>query len=257
MTVVELVEVDKGFPTPAGTRAVLRGLDLRVGAGEIVAVVGRSGSGKTTLLTVVAGWESPDAGKVTLFGDRAPSALVPWGDVAIVPQTLGLLDELTVAENVGLPFRLRGCADRRSRGPSGPLRSSKSGKHGPRWPRWRALSAHALGGDATAAAGPAPDPAAVMDRLGVGDLAGRFPDEVSLGEQQRAALARAAVVRPRVLLADEPIAHQNQGWALAMMDLLREAAADGTACLLATHNEVAVSSADRVLELHEGRLRPV
>ena len=95
-----------------------------------------------------------------------------------------------------------------------------------------------------------------MDRLGVGDLAGRFPDEVSLGEQQRAALARAAVVRPRVLLADEPIAHQDDQRAAAVMSTLRRLADGGAACVVATHNELAFEAADRVLELRDGRLRP-
>jgi ABC-type ATPase involved in cell division len=86
---------------------------------------------------------------------------------------------------------------------------------------------------------------------------GRSPDEVSLGEQQRAALARAAVARPRVLLADEPIAHQNRAWSEGMMLLLSELAAGGTTCLIATHNDVAFDVADRVVELRDGRLRPL
>jgi putative ABC transport system ATP-binding protein len=94
----------------------------------------------------------------------------------------------------------------------------------------------------------------LMERLGIDRLAGRLPNEISLGEQQRTALARAAVVGPRVLLADEPISHQNHGWALAMMALLADLAGAGTACLLATHNEVAFAAARRVLELRDGRI---
>ena len=93
-----------------------------------------------------------------------------------------------------------------------------------------------------------------MRRLGIDHLARRFPDEVSLGEQQRAALARAAVVGPDVLVADEPIAHQNRAWAEEMMRLLVDLAAAGTTCLLATHNEIAFASADRVVVLDAGRL---
>ena len=99
-------------------------------------------------------------------------------------------------------------------------------------------------------------PGALMARLGIDQLADRLPDEVSLGEQQRAALARATVVRPSVLLADEPIAHQNRTWAEGMMLVLADLAAGGTTCLIATHNEVAFEAADRVLELHDGRFRP-
>jgi ABC-type lipoprotein export system ATPase subunit len=206
---IELTAVEKAFPTPAGPRPVLAGVDLTVAVGEIVAVAGRSGSGKTTLLTIVAGWERPDGGRIAVLG---PPDGHTWQDVAIVPQSLGLLEELTLAENITLPLRLDGVTQ-----PT--------------------------------------DPDELMERLGIDHLAGRFPGEVSLGERQRAALARAAVVRPRVLLADEPIAHQNRGWAEGMMLVLSGLAADGTACLLATHNDIAFGAADRVLELHDGRLQ--
>jgi putative ABC transport system ATP-binding protein len=210
--VVELRGVEKSFAGPAGMQRVLAGVDLTVGRGEIVAVAGRSGSGKTTLLTLVAGMEQPDAGSIALFGDEVRPDEHPWSDVAILPQSLGMLDELTVIENITLPLRL----------------TDVPGADG-------ALD--------------------LMSRLGVDQLADRFPSEVSLGEQQRAALARAAIVRPRLLLADEPISHQNQAWAEAMMVVLGGLAATGTTCLLATHNEIAFDAAHRVLELHTGHLR--
>jgi len=198
--------VRKGF----GGRWVLDGVGLTVAAGEVVAVAGRSGSGKTTLLTIAAGWERPDAGTVTVVG-RPPADGVAWHEVALLPQSLGLLDELTVAENVALPLRLGG----------------------------------------TAVAG---DPDALMARLGIAHLAGRYPAEASLGEQQRAALARAAVSGPRLLLADEPTAHQNQGRANDVVAVLRDLAAAGTACLLATHDAATLAAADRILHLDAGRL---
>ena len=191
----------------AGARDVLAGLDLAVGAGEIVALVGRSGSGKTTLLTLVAGFDRPDSGSV----DRPGGDEGRWQELAVLPQSLGLLGELTVQENVLLPLRLGGL--------------------------------EAGGADE------------LLERLGIAHLADRYPSEVSLGEQQRTALARAAIVRPRLLLADEPISHQNDAWAREMMALVVDLAAGGTACLLATHNDVAVEVADRVLELGDGRLR--
>jgi putative ABC transport system ATP-binding protein len=209
--VLELQGVEMSYTDPSGTRPILRGIDLRVERREIVAVIGRSGSGKTTLLTLIAGLEEPDAGVIRLLGGSVAPAHLGWSDLAILPQSLGLLDELTIHENITLPLRL---AD-------------------------------------------VPRPAEaddLMDHLGLGHLGGRFPDEVSLGEQQRAALARAAMVRPRLLLADEPISHQNQAWAKAMMVLLEGLADTGTTCLLATHNEIAFDAASRVLELRNGRI---
>ena len=118
---------------------------LALCAGEIVALSGPSGSGKTTLLGLVAGWDQPDAGTVVVLdGTRAPGEQ-RWDELAILPQSLGLLEELTLLENVTLPLRLRD--------------------------------------------GPGADPAVLLGRLGIDHLRDRFPAEVSLGEQQRAALA--------------------------------------------------------------------
>lgn len=211
--VVELRGVRQAFTTPAGALVVLDGVDLTVEPGELVAIAGRSGSGKTTLLTVVAGLEAPDAGHVAVLGRSAGAPPPSWSEVAIVPQSLGMLDELTVAENIALPLRL---GEGRSR----------------------------------------LDVTDVMAALGVDHLADRFPSEVSLGEQQRAAVARAAVVGPRLLLADEPISHQNDAWARTTMTVLEELTERGTACLIATHNAIAFDVAHRVLELRGGRLHP-
>jgi putative ABC transport system ATP-binding protein len=199
MSVLRVEGVEKSFD---GQR-VLDGVDLAVEAGEIVVLLGRSGSGKTTLLTLVAGFERPDAGTVVRGADG-------WRELAVLPQSLGLLPELTVAENITLPLRL-----------------------------------------ARAEA----DVDALLERLGLAHLAARYPSETSLGEQQRTALARAVVVRPTLLVADEPVSHQNREWAEAMTALVRELADGGTACLLATHDDVAVQAADRVVALEGGRLR--
>lgn len=209
-TVLDLRDVASSIDDHTGRRWVLAGVDLAIAAGEVVALVGPSGSGKTTLLTIVAGFERPDRGQVTVSGcDPAGGEALPWSTLAMLPQSLGLLPELTVAENVGLPGRLG------------------------------------------AAAG---DGADLLARLGLGHLAPRLPGEISLGEQQRTALARAAVVRPALLVADEPVSHQNRAWAEAMMGLVADLAAGGTACLLATHDDVAVAAAHRVVHLRDGRL---
>lgn len=205
--VLEVRGVERSFDDHTGPRRVIAGVDLTVGAGEIVALVGPSGSGKTPLLSIVAGFERPDAGTVRVAASGRVGA-PGWTEVAMVPQSLGLLGELTVAENVALPLRL-GAPD-------------------------------------------AADPAELLARLGLGHLRDRHPHEISLGEQQRTALARAAVVRPRLLVADEPVSHQNHARAEDVMAVVVDLAAAGSACLLATHDEVAVSAADRVVELRDG-----
>jgi putative ABC transport system ATP-binding protein len=211
---VVLRGVDKAYPGATGPVRVLHQVDLAVAPGEIVAIAGRSGSGKTTLLTLIAGVEPPDAGSVEVLGQPSHPHPPAWQGLAVVPQSLAILDELTVGENLDLPSRLAGIADTMDRGE-------------------------------------------LLEGLGLAHLTDRFPDEISLGEQQRLALARAAITRPRVLVADEPISHQNEAWARSTMLLVRRLAEAGTACLFATHNEIAFETAHRVLELRDGALQPL
>lgn len=189
----------------------LRGVDVAVAPGELVALLGRSGSGKSTLLNCLLGWERPDSGAVEVPG-VADTAAAPWTSVAVVPQQFGLLEELTVAGNVALPARLAGDGD-----------------------------------PAAAAAG-------VLAQLRLEHLADRLPGEVSLGEQQRTALARALVVRPAFVLADEPTGHLDEELTGTVLGVLRSACAAGTGVLVASHDPAVVASADRVLRLEDGRL---
>jgi putative ABC transport system ATP-binding protein len=96
------------------------------------------------------------------------------------------------------------------------------------------------------------DLAPLFELLGLDALKGRLPDEASLGEQQRAAVARALVVQPAVLLADEPVGHQDEGWTKVVMQAIRDAASEGTGCLIATHDPETWSFLDRILKLHDG-----
>ncbi len=188
------------------------GVSFEVRAGELVGVVGRSGSGKTTLLSLVAAWERADRGSIER-GDGSSEGDPPsWSDVAVVPQTLGLMDELTVRENIAYPAKLGGSL----------------GKHPERV-------------------------SALLDTLGLTALAERQPHETSVGEQQRAAVARALLLRPRLLVADEPTCHQDRGWTDRVFSVIREACDDGTACLMATHDGTARQFLDRALVMHDGR----
>ncbi|MGY1803079.1 ABC transporter ATP-binding protein [Blastococcus sp. SYSU D00922] len=190
----------------------LRGVSIAVRPGEVVALLGRSGSGKTTLLNCLLGWETPDAGTVAVPGAAAPAA-ADWSTVAVVPQRFGLLDELSLADNVALPARLAGAAE----------------------PREAAV--------------------ATLETLRLGHLADRMPDEVSLGEQQRTAIARALVVRPSFLIADEPTGRLDEELSTHVLTTLREVyAAAGTGVLVASHDPVVVAAADRVVRLSDGQV---
>lgn len=191
-------------------------VNLELVAGEVVALVGPSGSGKTTLLNILAGWEKPDRGD--LLWPHAPRIKNPrqlrWSDLAILPQTTGLIEELSVKENISLPGRLR--------------------------KRNTAERAYQL-----------------LEELGLLAFADRVPAEISIGEQQRTGLARALVLRPKLLLADEPTGHQDADWAAGVFATIRRAAAEGTSCLIATHNEELLGYADRIVGIRDGRLERV
>ena len=209
MSTVAAAGLVKRFRRGAESVTALDGVDLAVEAGQVVALVGPSGSGKSTLLAVLCGWETPDAGTLQIGTGGAPG----WAELALVPQALGLVPDLSLADNVLLPARL-----------------------------------------ARAGADAADRAADLLAAFGLTHLADRYPHQASLGEQQRAAVARALVVRPALLLADEPTAHQDRGHADALLDALVAAARAGTAVLLATHDEVAWSRADRVVSMRDGRV---
>ena len=201
--IVELRDAARTFRRGAEDVAAVRPASLTVHAGELVVVRGPSGSGKTTLLNLLLGWEQPDAGAV-VRSEAAASA-------AVVPQRLGLLDHLTVAENVAIAHRGRRRAARASI-----------------------------------------DPGEVASRLNLGHLARRVPPETSLGEQQRAACARAIVAARAFLVADEPTSHQDGLNAGLVVDELVAAAHGGTAVVVATHDARVTERADRLVTMVDG-----
>jgi putative ABC transport system ATP-binding protein len=204
----------------AGT-PLFEGVDLDVAAGEWVAVAGESGSGKSTLLNIVAGIDRPDRGTVQLekksldYGDDESLALWRRRNVGFVFQAFHLLPYLDVGENVALPLALLGV---------------DAGE--------RARRADAM-----------------LEAVGLAGFAARRPATLSGGEMQRAAIARALVHRPRLVLADEPTGNLDEANAGTVLDCLREAAREvKAAALMVTHSPVAAGRADRVVRLAHGRL---
>ena len=207
--IVRLSGISKTYGHGADAIDALIDIDLHASEGEVVALVGRSGSGKTTLLNIIAGWEFPDRGDVAVMDDGAAD----WSQIAVLPQRLGLMDELTVEENVGYPARVAGTLPERREFVQDLLR-----------------------------------------RFGLDRLQRRYPRETSLGEQQRTALARMLVLRPRLLIADEPTGHQDAGWVDRIFGTLQEAVALGTCCIVATHDEGLTAFADRIVPMSDGRI---
>ena len=218
MTVLELRDVSKSYGQGAGRVEALRQVDLTVGAGGMVAVMGPSGSGKSTLLTIAGSLEAASSGEVLIDGaplsrmSRNDKARLRRRTVGYVFQDFNLLPGLTVAENVALPLELDGVGARAARNAA----------------------------------------REALDGLGLADRASRFPSELSGGERQRVAIARAVVGDRRLLLADEPSGALDSVNAEAVMRLIHEACKRGVAAVVVTHDAQLASWADRVVFLRDG-----
>ena len=206
----------------AAAREVLRGVDITIDAGEFVALVGPSGSGKSTLLYLLGGLDHPDAGSVEIAGEDL--ARVNDDDLAklrnrligFVYQFHFLLPEFSALENVLMPLWARGGG--------------------------RSREDRAWGTE-------------LLDRVGIAERAAKLPRELSGGEQQRVAVARSLVNRPRLLLADEPTGNLDSANANAVYELFRELNSDfGQTILVVTHDTDWAARSDRVLRLLDGRL---
>jgi putative ABC transport system ATP-binding protein len=197
----------------------LREINLELRGGEFVALRGPSGSGKSTLLLVLAGWEQLDTGTAVVVDSRGshPPSDLGWSRMGIVPQSLGLMTDLTAQENVMLPARL-------AKLPTSP-------DVGDGYPR------------------------AVMNSLDIEKLKSSMSAELSLGEQQRVAVARGIALRQPIVLADEPSTHQDASHGEAVFAALRSAAELGAIVVVATHDPAGLDYADRVLTMSDGELR--
>ena len=200
-----------------GGRWALERLSLSIRPGEVTALAGPSGSGKTTLLSIAGGIVKPTTGLASYDGHHLwQGDGDPRHEVAFVLQVYGLVPILSARENVAIALRARG--------------------------------------EKPAAADERAD--AELARFHIGDLGDRQVEELSGGQMQRVACARAFAVRPRVLLADEPTSELDEGNREHVMDQLRLEAARGAVVVVATHDSAVVDAADRRLVLDEGRLLP-
>jgi putative ABC transport system ATP-binding protein len=222
---MELIDVTKvyrqGRPGAEGRPAVpaLRGVSLRVGAGEFVSIMGPSGSGKSTLLHLLGALDTPTTGRA-LFGGRdlqsmsdRERSLLRRTRIGFVFQFFNLLPTLSAAENVALPLLLGGQA------------------------RARAVKAAA----------------AALDRVGLGHRREHYPDEMSGGEQQRVAVARALVAEPEAVLCDEPTGNLDSATSREVLGLLRSLPESGRrSVVLVTHDPQAAACGDRVVHIRDG-----
>jgi ABC-type lipoprotein export system ATPase subunit len=218
-TVIRLVDVFRVYREADVETIALRGVDLEISHGEIVAIMGRSGSGKSTLLQLIAGSDRPTAGQVIVDGvdlaraEESDRAAIRGRHVGIVFQSQNLVPFLDLVENVRLAATLAG----------------------------RPVD------EVTALA--------ALGRVGLGARASGRPRQLSGGEQQRAALAVVLVTRPPILIADEITGELDSHSASGLLDVLQQIhASDGMTVVLATHDPAVAARADRVVELRDGRI---
>jgi putative ABC transport system ATP-binding protein len=199
----------------------LRGVDLTVEAGEMIAVMGASGSGKSTLMNILGCLDVPTSGSYYLDGQRVDGlsrnelADLRNRKLGFVFQGFNLLARTSAVENVELP-----------------LLYDRSG----RWREPRALATKAL------------------ERVGLGDRLDHQPSELSGGQQQRVAIARALVTEPRLLLADEPTGNLDSHTSVEVMELFQELNDQGITILLVTHEPAVARYAKRIIEVRDGRI---
>jgi putative ABC transport system ATP-binding protein len=219
--VVRGEKLTRVFRTSAGEVHACVDIDIEVRPGELLVVRGASGAGKTTLLNLLGGLDAPTSGRVWIGGtdtadlDDDALATLRRENLGFVFQSFGLIPVLSAAENVELPLRIAKVA-------------------------------------------PAERDERVAEALrlvGLGDHAQQRPGELSGGQQQRVGIARAIVQNPRALIADEPTGQLDSRTAATVMDLIGDLVhTQGIAAIVSTHDPLLVQRADRVIELHDGRV---
>ncbi len=217
---IELHAVSRHYRMSGQTVRALDGVDLGIGAGEFVALTGPSGSGKSTLLNVLGCLDRPDAGSYRLDGievkslDDTAASVVRNRRIGFVFQSFHLLPRLSVLENVLLPLRFSGQPD-----PEAPDRARE-----------------------------------LLRRVGLGERLDHRPGQLSGGQMQRAAIARALVMKPALLLADEPTGNLDSRSAEEVLALIGEVHRGGQTVVMVTHDNEVAANAPRQVRLRDGRI---
>jgi putative ABC transport system ATP-binding protein len=218
---IHLVKASRSYGTPPVV--ALDSVSLEISRGEFVAITGASGSGKSTLLNLLGGLDHPTSGEVVVDGVHLESAadkeltLYRRSKLGMVFQFFNLLPSMSVTENVELPLLLRGDA------PAG-VRSAAM---------------------------------AMLDEVGMAHRASHFPHQLSGGEMQRAAIARALIHTPSLLLADEPTGNLDSGNASQVLDVIAKIASlRTTTVIMVTHSDSVAAQADRRIRMKDGRIAP-
>jgi putative ABC transport system ATP-binding protein len=219
-SVISLQGVEKVYKTKAGPLKVLKGVNLEITEGEFVAIVGPSGSGKSTLITMITGNDRPTSGEVFVAGQRltnlSENQVAKWRgrNVGVVFQFFQLLPTLTVLENVMMPMHYTG---------------TFRGKR-----KERAME--------------------LLEMVDLPDVAHKYPSQISGGQQQRAAIARALANHPKVLVGDEPTGNLDAVSAGLVFAMFEDLVAQGTTIVMVTHDRDLAGQIPRVEEVRDGQL---
>jgi len=220
MALIEISNLTKHYSCGDETVEALRGIDIGIETGEFITIMGQSGSGKSTLLSILGGMNHPTSGRVTVNGTDlyalGDERLADFraGNFGFVFQSFHLITYLTAQENVMLPLTIA------------PMKGDEK--------RQTALRA--------------------LERVGLGGKSDRLPNQLSGGEQERVAIARAIVNRPHILFADEPTGNLDTANSEAVMALFRELNDEGQTVVMVTHNPENCQYTDRMIQIRDGRV---